>query len=136
MSKNKSHSSFEIRHSKLIHWFPALFYMLLIFILSSFPAPEPLRRIPIIYDIKLVHIVEYGILSLLYSYALRKTTSYPPSKIFWISVLLAFTYGLSDEFHQLFVHNRTGKIADVIGNLIGAFLFQLGYLKFYKKKLG
>lgn len=110
--------------------------MALIFVLSSFPAPEPLRKVPIIYDIKLVHIVEYGILSLLYTFALTKTTDLPIKKIFWYAILLAFFYGLTDEYHQSFILNRTCKTTDAIGNLIGACLFQLGYLKFFKKKLG
>jgi len=124
------------RNSQLLYWLPALLYMLLIFILSCFPAPEPFRKVPIIYDIKLVHIVEYGILSLLYAYALKNTTQLNKWQLFWTAVIFTIAYGITDELHQLFVPQRTCKVSDVLGNTIGALLFQLGYLKFNKKKLG
>jgi len=45
------------------------------------------------------------------------------------SVLPAVIYSVSDEFHQLFVPNRTGQISDIIidssGALIGALLMYL-----------
>jgi VanZ family protein len=103
--------------------------MLLIFLLSSFPAPETLRKVPVIYDIKLVHIVEYGVLSLLYTFALINTTTLTRTQILWTSVLLTVAYGMTDELHQCFVPQRTCKLSDVLGDLLGAFLFQWCWIK-------
>jgi VanZ family protein len=134
--KSTQHTARSIQHNsnKFLYWLPAILYMLLIFILSSFPAPEPLRKVPIIYDIKLVHIVEYGVLSLLYTFALQNTTTLNYKQILWTSVFLTVAYGITDEIHQYFVPQRTCKLSDVLGNLLGALLFQWCWTKFRHQK--
>ena len=135
-SKRKQQTAYSIQHDlpKFIYWLPAILYMLLIFGLSCYPAPEPIRKIPIIYDIKLVHIVEYGVLSLLYAFALLNTTSLNYKQIFWTSVLLTVAYGITDELHQCFVPQRTCKLSDVLGDLLGALLFQWCWTKFRRQR--
>ena len=99
-------------------------YIALIFYMSSHPAPAPVRAVPIYYDIKIVHIIEYALLSLLLFFGFYRTTKIP---ILWMciySVALTYIYGLTDELHQVFVPMRSAKIEDTIANLIGASIMQ------------
>jgi len=113
-------------------WIAALAYMALIFYLSSMPAPDITREVPIIYRIKLVHIVEYGILGALLFLAARETMSMGPVGAAVFAVLAASAYGISDEVHQLFVPMRSASAVDVIADALGAALAQLGLLKLKK----
>jgi VanZ like protein len=118
-----------IFNNKFTYWLPSIIYMVLIFVLSSFPVPDPVHKAPIYFHIKTIHVLEYGVLSLLYTFALTKY-KLTARQIFWYSIGLAFFYGLTDEFHQLFVTNRTGQTIDLAGNFLGAYIFQLLNLKF------
>ncbi len=107
--------------------------MALIFYMSSFPAPEPVKAVPIFFDIKIVHIVEYGFLSFLVYYALDNTTSL---SLFWkmiFSVEITILYGLTDELHQIFVPGRSGRLVDIFANFIGCVIFQ-SFILFVKKR--
>lgn len=129
MSVHKRNKRRETSGKGFFYWMPAILYMILIFGMSSFPAPEPVRQVPIIYDIKIVHIVEYGVLSVLLTFAFLRTTKMSLSQVFWWSVALTVLYGISDEFHQAFVPGRSCKGMDVIGDLVGAVLFQWAFLR-------
>lgn len=98
--------------------------MILIFYLSSFGAPKEVQGVPTIAGhIKIVHLVEYGVLSGLYLLGFIKATNInePYKAIF--SILLSFCYGITDELHQIFVPSRTSSVYDVITNLIGSVVF-------------
>ena len=77
---------------------------------------------------KFLHFTEYIILAMLF-YGLFKNLPLSIQKRLVFSVLPAVIYSVSDEFHQLFVPNRTGQISDIIidssGALIGALLMYL-----------
>lgn len=131
MSKRRSVSGqwSAVSKNALLYWLPAIIYMSIIFIMSSFPAPEPIKKVPIIYDIKIVHIVEYGVLSVLFVFALLRTTKMSLAQVFWWSVALTVLYGVLDEFHQSLVPGRSCKFTDVIGDLIGAAVFSATALR-------
>jgi VanZ family protein len=112
--------------SKFKYWLPAIFYVALIFYLSSRPAPDELRCIPIIAKLKVVHIIEYGILYLLACYSIVKTTTYSKLEVFALALMITVLYGLTDEFHQIFVVGRTARFADVIADVVGGILSQAG----------
>jgi len=99
--------------------------MLLIFILSSFPAPEVVHKVPIWYHIKLIHLVEYGFLCFLF---LRTGMSV------FLAITLTTLYGVTDEIHQMFVPNRTAQLVDVFTNFLGAVIVGLIYPTFVPKK--
>lgn len=99
---------------------PALLYMALIFWLSSRPAPETVQRWPILGPIKLVHLVEYGILALLWYGGLARYRDWGPRKTALIAILLTFAWGISDEIHQAFVPSRTGTAMDAFTDLLAA----------------
>lgn len=98
--------------------------MALIFWLSSRPSPHELRLIPIIAHLKLVHLIEYGILYALVRYALIRSTDYSSRGIFALALMVTVLYGLSDEFHQIFVIGRTCRFEDVVADGVGGAICQ------------
>ena len=67
---------------------------------------------------KSLHVTEYFILYLLWTFSFGRLTV----KSFYYSLIFAFT----DEIHQLFVPNRTGRLRDVFidgAGLVLAYLF-------------
>jgi len=96
--------------------------MVLIFFLSSQPAPEAVKTVPIVSGIKIVHIVEYAILCSLFLFSLSKTCKIDILHICIIAATLTIVFGISDEVHQLFVPGRSGKLIDVFTDAIAAFI--------------
>jgi hypothetical protein len=91
-------------------WLPALFMMLLIFLISA----QPSSHLPYFdWADKLVkksgHTVGYAILALLYWRAFE----FKDGKR-WATWLLALLYAITDEFHQSFVPGRHPTISDVM----------------------
>ena len=121
--------------SKFKFWIPPILYMALIFWLSSRPSPDQIRLIPIIAGLKLVHVIEYGILYFLFWWALVNTTSYNWIQIFMIAFSLTVLYGMSDEFHQLFVASRTSRFMDVVADGVGGIISQ-GMISMFNKNRG
>lgn len=110
-------------------WLPLIGYMLLIFILSSEPAPED---IPDIWNFdKLLHFSAYGVLGILWFRALKKHLGEVRNKkLLFLSFLFATFYGISNEIHQHFIPEREASIADAIANGLGAYVFPFLYIKF------
>jgi VanZ family protein len=67
---------------------------------------------------KSLHIVEYGVLFLLWRFTLYKNRRGRE-----IAALISILYGVSDEFHQTFVPTREGRIRDVFIDALGIFIF-------------
>ena len=103
----------------------AVAWAILIFILSS--QPVTLDQ-PLLFpgEDKIAHTVIYGILGYLIVLGLKGWES----RITWteigVAALIVCCYGITDEYHQGFVPDRTPSIGDVvadgIGGLIGACL--------------
>src|SRR5436190_775164 len=89
-------------------WLPPLLYMLLIFYLSSEPAPLPelTRRV---WD-KALHFPEYLVLAFLLARPFRGE-GLAPLRAALFALLLASAYGASDDLHQSFVPERTADIS-------------------------
>jgi len=104
---------------KLIRrWLPALIWMGLIFLVSAQPS---LPSVPGRWDLLLkkgMHMVAYGILTILYLWALRGS-AHDDRVVRVASVVLALTYALSDEYHQTFVPGRNGTWVDVAVDGVG-----------------
>lgn len=118
---------------KILYWLPAVLYMALIFYLSSSQPPQAAREVPAYFDIKMIHIVEYGVLNLLVFFALDRTSNMPFIWKIIYSVAITILYGLTDELHQVFVPGRSGKLIDVAANLIGCAIAQAGVYSFRVK---
>lgn len=63
------------------------------------------------------HFSEYAILGLLSYNVMKNYFTKKRARI--VAVLIVFFYACSDEFHQLFVSGRAGKITDVIIDTYG-----------------
>jgi VanZ family protein len=100
--------------------FPAFFWALVIFVVSSIPSTK-LPNIALLHYDKLIHAMIFFILGLLVYRALE-----PPAREItfnwqraFIVVLCVIIYGASDEFHQGFVPGRSKDLWDLIADAIG-----------------
>jgi VanZ family protein len=102
-------------------WAPVIAYMAMLFGFSS------LSRLPIppgnlsFYD---VHIAAYAGLAALTARAAAKGMRDVSWRAVVAAIAIASLYGVSDEYHQLFVPGRTFDVfdlaADAIGSVVGA----------------
>ena len=85
-------------------------------------SPETLRLLNFSVR-KLAHLTEYAIFAQLLYISLLASDEWEwrPRTALW-SVLIAGAYSLTDEFHQLFVPNRTASLADCALDTTGAIL--------------
>lgn len=110
-----------------MRWIPAFFWMGTIFYLSAQTGEKlgsflPFLQIwfPAMTGFNWGHYIAYFILSATYYFALGPDCHSLKGKI--IAVGLSALYGITDEFHQLFVPGRTADIYDLRNDLIGAAL--------------
>jgi len=104
------------------YWVPTLLWIGVIFFLSSLPESTTPGR-SLLPD-KILHAAEYFILAFLILFALQRTTELKFSTCFWIVLVSGTAYGLSDEFHQLYVPTRNFDLTDLLANVCGiALLF-------------
>jgi len=94
----------------LLRWLPALFMMLLIFLISA----QSSSNLPNFdWADRLVkksgHVIGYAILALLYWRGLDFN-----DRKHWVAWLLALLYAITDEFHQSFVSGRHPTVFDVV----------------------
>jgi VanZ family protein len=103
-------------------------WAVIIFVLSSIPGDSIPHVAALRYD-KVVHALVYAVLGGLVFVALSYHSSLSKRRLVALAAVLALGYGLSDEFHQLFVRNRSADLydamADGIGGLVGAALAAL-----------
>ncbi len=97
---------------------PLIIWCTLIFLGSSLPSARVSENGLVDFLAhKIIHLIEYAVLGIL---ARRAFGS-------WLKALaFCVLYGVSDEFHQLFVPGRQGKVRDVVvdalGSTLGVFL--------------
>jgi VanZ family protein len=137
----------------LRYWLPVLVWMLLIFSASAdrqsyqhsslffeplmrwlFPtlSPATLEQIHHLFR-KTCHLTEYAILGGLVWRAVRRPVKKDPRPWRWdeagLALTVVFAYAASDEFHQIFVPNRTALVSDVLidtsGGVAGLLLLWL-----------
>lgn len=129
MAQRKAWSQQEglIIMSKPIKILSALFWMSLIFSLSSIPGKSFPAETTSFIEI-IAHIFLYGVLSFLIFLALIsfKEKDNFSGRLIFIAVALSVIYGISDEYHQGYVPGRFVSFADLmfdfLGSVIGAFL--------------
>ena len=109
-----------MRKNALVVYGPILFYMLVIFVLSSMPKLKPpdlgLRPMD-----KAAHALEYAVLGVLLvrSASFRHELSL---RIYIILSCIGVLYGISDEIHQAFVPHRVSSVWDVAADTVGIIL--------------
>ena len=81
---------------------------------------------------KAAHAVLYAGLAAVVSVGVRRSRQpKPPAAQFWIPLLFACFYGMTDEIHQIFVPNRVFDPWDIAADALGAAAVQAvlcGYL--------
>jgi VanZ family protein len=75
---------------------------------------------PVLLGMKVVHLLEYGLLAILWNRGLRKVTAWSACAVGLASVAVTFGWGISDEIHQSFVPGRTARVEDALTNLVAA----------------
>ena len=114
--------------------FPFLLWLAVIFVESSFPA-EVYPQIEIFSADKIFHLGVYGLLAALCYISLihqEKFLSLKKSPLI-LTLIIVSLYGLSDEFHQLFVTNRDCEFWDWLADFGGAVIMVL-LIKYYLQK--
>lgn len=104
-------------------WLPTVAYCGLIFYLSSLTIPIEIEQMKL--PDKALHFIEYGVLSILFFFSLKKSMpDHNIKTIALLSILFSSLYGVSDEIHQYFVPGRESSMGDVMADFIGAVIFQ------------
>ena len=111
----------------LWYWVPVVLYAGVIFFLSAQSNPEDQLPSFLLKEVsdKVLHAVEYGILSLLCYRAFRWAAGPAVARqAVVLAIVTASVYGITDEVHQAFVPLREASwqdwLADTIGAVIGA----------------
>lgn len=101
------------------YWFPVLFFMAYIFYMSSRTGED----IPSVFPCQDI-IYHFGIYALLgWAFARALLFEMPESALFKIvclCVVFGLLYGISDEYHQSFVHGRSSDIFDIAIDTVGS----------------
>lgn len=102
------------------YWLPIIIWMGVIFLFSNRPSITTVDFFLGDFLLKKsAHLIEYAILGILMFRALLDI-KIERKKALIISIIFASIYGMTDEFHQLFIAGRTSTIRDVIIDTIGA----------------
>lgn len=102
-------------------------YAAVLFYLSSLPHPSvPRFR----FSDKLIHLAFYAGFGAVVAWACDpERRLWSGRKIVLVTMLAAFLYGAADEFHQVFVSNRTAEMADLafdtLGGILGGFFYSI-----------
>jgi VanZ family protein len=113
----------------LWYWVPAVLYAGVIFFLSAQSHPEDQLPSFLLRDIngKVLHMVEYGILSLLCYRAFRWAAGPAVARqAVVLAIVTASVYGFTDEVHQAFVPLRESSWKDWLADTFGATLAVVG----------
>lgn len=100
-------------------------YCAFLYRLSAVPNPPPAILFFAGQD-KLMHAVLYAVLAALVWAGLRRAKrAYGPRVLFWVPILFAALYGVSDEIHQRFVPGRSFDVLDMVADAAGALAMQV-----------
>ena len=117
--------------NKIVRFLPSVVWMMVIFYFSSrsttgFGPTNPDSRFLLM---KSFHLIEYAALGILLYYGYKKYS---------LSIITAYLYACTDEFHQSFTPGRTPRFTDTLIDLLGITLgsiliANLLKIKFVKK---
>lgn len=109
--------------------FPAIFWLLIITIMSGFPGSK-VPKVPIWQFDKLVHSIIYGVLSITLIIAFYKSYQNSKTKLSTIVLIIFFGIGyggIMEIFQHYIFINRSGNWYDFFANTFGAILGVLLY---------
>jgi VanZ family protein len=116
----------------LYYLVPPFLYAALIFYLSNQSDLKP----PVEFKMsdKLIHVLEFGMLSFLVMRAIKKTkTGITGIRPFVMGMAGTWIYAISDEIHQYFVPGRSCSLGDIIADGAGIFIAGFLFIIFYRK---
>jgi len=109
---------------KLVYFLPAILFYLLIFSLSS---ADLGIRIRVYHFDKIAHLIEFGIMALLLSFAFFNVLKASLTIKIMVTFFVGVGLGILDEFHQYYVPGRhrdaLDALADAVGIAGGIFLY-------------
>ena len=116
----------------ILYQFPAIFYALLIFAISSIPHLN-LPNLHLKFQDKLFHFLEYAIFAFLISRAFSNSSnSFFKENSGWLTLGLGILYALGDESYQKTVLGRSSEFYDFVADSLGIVL-TLTVIKSYQK---
>lgn len=123
----------EMNYRKfLFYQFPAIFYAILIFAISSIPYFHP-PNLHIPLQDKLFHFLEYSIFALfLYRALSNSSNTFLTRNVWWLTLSLGILYALGDESYQKTVLGRSSEFYDFVADSLGIVL-TLTVIKSYQK---
>lgn len=116
------------------YWLPVIAWCSVIFVQSAFATPDLVPRWP--YFDKVLHAGVYALLGGLLGRAFNTLDGWQkrPLALILIATLLTALYGLSDEWHQSFVPERTADATDLLADFIGGLLGSAGFVGAHKHR--
>jgi VanZ family protein len=119
---------------KIVRWLPAIIMMIVIFGFSSIPGKDlpSFGTLDLLFK-KGAHVLGYALLAFSFWYGQSFSR-----RNWWLALLLAVLYAITDEFHQSFVVGRHPSWVDALvidgsGAGLGLFVCWLGIKKSEKK---
>ncbi|MEA2006869.1 MAG: VanZ family protein [Patescibacteria group bacterium] len=107
----------------IAYWLPALIWAGVIFYLSNQPGLRIGLTTPNeILARKIAHALEFGVLAWLIWRLTFYCFNVETRKAVFLAGVLAILFAASDEFHQMFVVDRSGNVADILVDSIGVLL--------------
>lgn len=105
-----------------------------IFVSSSIPS-DRLPAVGVFGFDKIVHFGIYLVLCLLLHRSLRNQSKFPFLRrhSLIMSIIVSILYGMTDEFHQLFVPGRSSSVYDLFANALGGLSYSV-YWHLWGKK--
>ena len=100
----------------LKYWLPALMWAGIIFFASSRPNPG-LNFFPFLD--KVAHLGIYSFLGFFIARAFYRGHGFSIRICILLAVALSAVYGLSDEWHQMYVLTRTAEWGDLLSDFLG-----------------
>lgn len=102
-----------------MRWAAVVTWAALIFLLSAQPGLRVTQDKGVDLSLRHVaHIAVYCVLTCLVGWALSRQSA-PTARVTVIAAIMALLYGVSDEWHQTFVPDRTGRPEDLVWDGIG-----------------
>jgi len=121
-------------HKVYFVYTPLVIYWVILLILTSLPSG---MAVTVDVSDKVNHFGAYGLLSVLLFLTMNFQMKYPFLKknANWLTVLIASSYGVLDELHQMLVPGRSCEfldwLADFSGSLLGVLIIQWLLKKYY-----
>ena len=130
-----------MKRKKIINIILLITWMIIIFLMSSFPGNESSEQSNFIVNIiiklfnisnlellgyivrKLAHISEFFILGLLFINLMKLY-----NKRLYLGIIFSYIYAITDELHQLFIPDRSCQITDTLIDLIGIVIAYVLYI--------